>query len=201
MFSRLSRNSLWLLLARIGTQAGLALSTILLARQLGSAAFGEYAFISAIVLLGNTVTTFGTDMHLIREIAATKDESMLQPALWLQLALSAAFICAVLVVSRSLLGLSPEAEVAIRIYIFSLLPLAFFTVYTTALRAHQRMLAYSLLNLALMLAQLVAVFVLVRIRAGLVALAVLLLIVQCLAAVFSGLLSRLRLPQTGLSAD
>lgn len=193
MLSRFSRNSLWLLLARIGTQVGLALSTILLARHLGSTVFGEYAFISAIVLIGNTVTTFGTDMHLIREIAATEDDSMLQPALWLQLALSVAFIGAVVLLSGSLSGLSPEAVVATRIYSLSLIPLAFFTVYTTALRARQRMLAYFLLNLALMLAQLTAVLVLIWFRAGLVTLASLLVIVQCFAAVVSGLLSRLRL--------
>ncbi|MBI5715893.1 MAG: oligosaccharide flippase family protein [Chloroflexi bacterium] len=82
---RVSKNSLWLLIARLGSQAALALFTILIARQLGSAVFGEYAFITAIVFIGNMATTFGTDMILIRDIAARRDYSRLAPSLNIQL--------------------------------------------------------------------------------------------------------------------
>jgi len=193
MSSRLSRNSLWLLLARLGTQVGLALFTILLARELGTSAFGDYAFVAAVVLVGNTLTTFGTDMYLIREIAASNDETLLVPALLLQLILSALFIALVSTLSGMLHALPSDAIVAMRIYTFSMIPLAFFTVYTTALRGRQRMLAYSLLNLALIGLQLAAIIVLILSRGNLVFLAWLLLLVQCLAAFIAARFARVQL--------
>lgn len=56
------------------------ISNLLLARYLGSSGFGEYAFISAVVLI-NALSTFGTDMVLIRNIASTNDYSDLPVAL------------------------------------------------------------------------------------------------------------------------
>ncbi len=201
MLSRLSRNSVWLLAARFGAQAGLALFTILLARHLGSHAFGEYAFISAVVVVGNTVTTFGTDMFLIREIAAAEDASLLPAALWLQLILSAVFIALALPISGFLGNLGADAVLAMRIYSLSLLPLAFFTVYTTALRGRQRMLAYALLNLALIALQLASIFTLIWLRGGLVDLAILLLLVQCLGAAVAARIARVRLVRLPLPAS
>src|SRR5690348_10935688 len=90
--ARLGRNSLWLLAARIGTQGLAVLFTVLLARRLGANGFGEYAFMAAVIFIGNTLTTFGTDMLLIRDIAARDDFSRLPAALFLQLALSVLFI-------------------------------------------------------------------------------------------------------------
>ena len=58
MISRLQRNSLHLLLARITTQALSILFIALLARRLGVADFGQFTFIAAIILLGNTFTNF-----------------------------------------------------------------------------------------------------------------------------------------------
>ena len=51
----------------------MALFTILLARSLGASGFGGYAFMASVVVIGNVLTTFGTDMHLIREIAVTEE--------------------------------------------------------------------------------------------------------------------------------
>ncbi len=57
--------------ARIGAQASLVIVTLyLLARAFSVKGFGEYAFISALILIANVLTTFGSDMYLIREIAA-----------------------------------------------------------------------------------------------------------------------------------
>ena len=193
MFSQLSRNSLWLFLARLGTQVGLVLFTVILARELGTQAFGEYAFMAAVVLIGNTLTTFGTDMYLIREIAASADDSLLGPALTLQLLLSALFIVLIFIASWFLPRLGSEAIVAMRIYSLSMIPLAFFTVYTITLRAHQRMLAYSLLNMAIITLQVAAILVLVSLHGGLVGLALLLLLAQCLAALIAASLAHLRL--------
>ncbi len=194
MFSLLSRNSFWLLLARLGTQAGMALFTILLARQIGSTAFGEYAFIAAVVVIGNTLTTFGTDMLLIREIAALNDLPRLFPALVLQLAFSVLFIIVVFIASLSLPNQSPEAASALRIYSLSLLPLAFFTVFTTALRGKQHMGPYALINLALMVLQVAAVLWLIWMHGDLIALAIMLSSVQVIGGLLAGALCSIKIP-------
>lgn len=187
MLSRLSLNSLWLLLARVGGQLGLAVSTVILARGLGSVAFGEYAFIVSVVFVGNILTTFGTDMLLIREIAATEDLSDLRPALLIQLVLSGAFIGVAVLGTLLLPARDPAVPVSLRVYSLSLVPLAFFTVYTTALRGRQQMLAYGMLNVAIALLQvLVSLWVLWQ-HGNLIELAVLLLLVQVVAALLAGL--------------
>ncbi len=186
--TQLSLNSLWLLLSRLGTQLGMALFTILLARDLGSAGFGQYAFIASVIVVGNVLTTFGTDMLLIREIAATGKLAGLSAALVLQLALSVPFVAIVFAAGSQLGALQPEAQTALRIYSLSMAPLAFFTVFTTALRGRQHMLSYAMLNLALMLMQLAAAGWLLSSRGGLAELAMLLLAVQVAAAVLAGAL-------------
>ena len=175
----------------------MALFTILLARGLGSAAFGEYAFMASVIVVGNVLTTFGTDMLLIREIAATGSLGGLRPALWLQLGLSAPFIGLVFIASVIVRSPDPAAASALRIYSLSMLPLAFYTVFTTALRGRQHMLGYALLNLGLMLLQLAAAVWLLWTHGGLIQLAVLLLSVQIAAAVIAGLLCLILLPDFG----
>ncbi len=183
----LARHSVWLFGARLATQAGMAVFTILVARRLGSAAFGEYAFIASILVIGNLLTTFGTDMHLIREIAARGDLRPLAPALALQIALSTIFVVGIFVLTPFL---PLESRAALRIYSFSLFPLAFFTVFTTALRGTQHMGAFTLLNLLLALLQ---TAVAVLFNGTLVTLAWLLLLTQILAAVFGGIVCALTL--------
>ena len=197
MVSRLSMNSLWLLISRVGTQLGFALFTILLARGLGSAVFGEYAFMASIIVVGNVLTTFGTDMLLIREIAATDDLSHLSAALWIQLVLSLLFIGAVFVTLPYLPAQDTVPVAAVRMYSLSMLPLAFYTVFTTALRGRQHMQAYSALNLMLMLLQLLAALWLLWKHGDLLLLATLLLMVQVVAAGLAGILCTVRLRDFG----
>ena len=68
--------------------------TILVARYLGDAGLGQYAFIAAVMFVGNVISTFGMDTLLIREIAARRsaDTPTLTAALLIQLALSLLFI-------------------------------------------------------------------------------------------------------------
>ena len=66
---RLGFNSIWMSLSRLGAQGLGVAFIVLLGRGLGSAGFGEYAFLAAVLTTGNALTTFGTDMHLIRQIA------------------------------------------------------------------------------------------------------------------------------------
>ncbi len=183
---RLGRNSLWLLGARIGTQGLAVLFTILLARHLGSTGFGEYAFIAAAIYIGNSLTTFGTDMLLIREIAARNSLSRLPSALVVQLVLSAVFIGAVWWGGPSLPNQRPGALLALQVYSLALIPLAFYTIFTTALRGRQLMDSFTLLNLGVSGLQVAAVWWFTRQAGDLVLLAGWLLSAQVLAALLAG---------------
>ncbi len=186
--SRLASNSLWLAAARFGTQAAMVVFTILLARRLGSAGFGEYAFIAAALAFANIVSSFGTDMLLIREIAADGRLAGLAEALLIQVLLSALLVLAAWSGAGRLPNQSPQAVQALKIYSLSLFPLAFFTVFTSALRGMQRMNAYAVLNLSSAMIQLVVVAAFFRNGQGLVPLAFLLLAVQVAVTLLAGAL-------------
>src|SRR5574341_2494220 len=184
--SRLTKNSLWMILSRSIAQGLAVVFTILLARRLGSADFGAYAFIAAIIFVANALTTFGTDMLLIREIAARDDLSGLPLALFAQLVLSLIFIAAVWLFGMWIPNQNSETIFALRIYCLALIPLAFFTVFTTALRGKQFMDAYALLNIIISALQVVAVLILRE--KNLILLSSFLLSTQIAAALFAGLL-------------
>jgi O-antigen/teichoic acid export membrane protein len=179
----LGKNIFWTVLSRFGAQIVSVISNLLLARYLGSARFGEYAFISAIVLIGNALSTFGVDMVLIRKISAAQDYSDLPAALVIQLLISFVFIAGVFMISPFL-----PAGNSLRIYIFSLIPLSFFTVFTIALRGAQHMGSFSLLHFSVAVFQMIAIFILLIIKAEVVQLVALLLGVQFLGAVLGFIL-------------
>ncbi len=162
--------------------------TILLARQLGSRGFGEYAFISATIYLGSALTTFGTDMLIIRQIAGQNDYSSLPAALVLQLALSALFIGVVFLAGPLFPNQGQEAVAALQLYSLSLFPLAFFSVFTTALRGVQKMSGYMALNLASAFLQVAAAWLAVRLAGNVIMVVEFLLVVQVLSAVLAGIL-------------
>jgi len=191
---RLGRNVLWLVFSRFGTQALAVLFTIVVARRLGSIGFGEYAFIAAAIFLGNALTTFGTDMLLIREIAARDDLSRLPAALVIQLGLSGIFIAAVLLVAPVLPNQSPAVVAGLKIYSFALLPLAFFSVFTTALRGKQLMDAYTVLNLAVNLLPAGAAYLFLHAGSSVVPLAFMLLLVQVVGAGIAGWICTVQIP-------
>ena len=94
-------SSLWLLAARLAGQALGLLFTAAIARSLGQAGLGQFAFISAVVLIGNAATTFGLDTLLIRDVAAARaapDETTssvsqtISAVLLIQLTLAAVFV-------------------------------------------------------------------------------------------------------------
>ncbi len=191
--SHLGVNSAWMLLSRLGAQGLAVLFTLLLARQLGSRGFGEYAFIAAAIYLGNALTTFGTDMLIIRRIAGQQDFSSLPAALILQLALSVFFIGVVFLAAPIFPGQSPEAITGLQIYSLSLIPLAFFSVFTTALRGAQSMSFYMGLNLASALLQVAAAWLATRLGGSVVQVVSFLLIVQVLTAALAGILCSLKI--------
>jgi O-antigen/teichoic acid export membrane protein len=179
--TRLGRNILWLVFSRFGTQASAVLFTVVVARRLGSSGFGEYAFIAAAIFLGNALTTFGTDMLLIREIAASADLSRLPAAV-------------VLLVGPILPNQSPAVVAGLEIYSFALLPLAFFSVFTTALRGKQLMDAYTVLNLAVNLLPAAAAWLFLHAGSSVVSLALMLLIVQVAGAGIAGWICTAQIP-------
>lgn len=194
IFARLARNSLWLLMARIGAQICAVLVTSLLARRLSVAEFGEYSFMAAVILVGNVLTTFGSDMVLIREIAADSRLSSLSPALILQLTLSILFIMLVFWASPYLPNQTSASILALRIYSFALIPLAFFTIFTSVLRGAQKMSSYAWLNLLLALFQVALIWALIQRSAGIVLLAYSLLSVQTAGTILAGFLCRGHFP-------
>lgn len=184
---RLARNSMWLLISRFGALGSMALVTFLLAQRLGTAGFGEYAFIATAIMIGNTLTTFGSDMLLIREIAAKSEFSQLSPVLTLQLILSVFFIGGVMLFASHLPNQAPESILALQVYSVALIPLAFFTVFTSALRGAQKMMAYAWLNLVIPVVQVSAIAIFIQRVTDIVTLAYLLLIIQTIGAILGGL--------------
>lgn len=189
--ARLGKNALWMIFSRFGAQGLTVIFTILLARRLGIEGFGAYAFVAAMIFAANALTTFGTDMLLIREIAAKDDLSRLPSALIVQLVLSSLFIAAVWIFSSWIPNQSSETVAALKIYCLALIPLSFFTIFTTALRGIQRMDIYSLLNLIVSVLQ-VGIALLPNIN--IVRLSALLLSIQIIAAVFASFVCAVTVP-------
>lgn len=148
MLSSLHRNSLWLLLARLTAQGLAILFLAVIARRLGVDSFGQFAFIAAVVLIGNTFTNFGTDTYIIRELArAGRVTSLPATVLGLQLFLSALWFIATLLL---------RSHPPLALYSLVLFPLTVFSITTATLRAFERMDLVWTLSLANGILQLVA---------------------------------------------
>jgi O-antigen/teichoic acid export membrane protein len=80
------------------------------------------------------------------------------------------------------------------IYSLSLIPLAFFTVYTAVLRAHERMDVYLLISAVLAVTQLIGVWAILHAERSLLALVMVLDGVQLLAAIVAALACHHTLP-------
>jgi O-antigen/teichoic acid export membrane protein len=190
--SRVGVNAAWLAAARLVSQAASAMLAILVARRLGQAGLGAYAFFSAVVLTGNVLTTYGTDTLLIRELARSRDprSPRLAAALWVQIGLSALFAAGVWLLADRLPNQSSESILALKIFSLALIPLAFYSVFSAALRAWERMELFSLANLAAAGAQIAGAGLALLWWKNLAALALALLASQTLGALAAGLLCR-----------
>jgi O-antigen/teichoic acid export membrane protein len=198
---RVAINSLWLILGRAGSQVFSIIFTILVARYLGEAGLGQYAFLTSIIFIGNVISTFGMDTLLIREVAGrlSVDSFSLGPALWVQLILSAILISLIFLLGGRLPGQASPTTLALRIFSFSLIPFAFFTVFSAVLRAYERMDLYLVANLATSALQTAGIFILLHIQPQLIGVAWAFLLAQiCGAAVAAGLCYQF-LPQTRIS--
>jgi O-antigen/teichoic acid export membrane protein len=146
--SSIRRNSTYLLLSRLTAQGLTILFVALIARRLDIEAFGQFTFIAALVLIGNTFTNFGTDTYIIRETARVgKITNIIPRALGLQFFLSALWIFTTLLLTRN-----PP----LLLYSLALFPLSIFSVATASLRAFERMDLVWTLSLANGLIQLLA---------------------------------------------
>jgi len=175
---RIGRDTAWLLGGRLAAQGLVVPATVLLAGRLGLAGFGQYAFLVAVVFVANVVTTFGTDMVLIRDIAGSGRTDRWTAALGVQLALSAAAIGLIWFAAPLLPGQDAAVVAALRVYSLSLLPAALFSVCSAALRGVGRMSWYAAIGVALAAVQLGAIWVFVTPGIALVSVAVVLLAVQ-----------------------
>jgi O-antigen/teichoic acid export membrane protein len=148
LLARLSLNSFWLLAARVLSQALAVLFTLAVARALGEAEFGRFAFISTVVFIGNVFSSYGLDTMIIRETALARgagDERIrhtIHAALMLQLLLSLLYICVVWSLGSRLSADGAAATAPLRVAILSLVPLAFSTIFSAVLRGYERMAAY-----------------------------------------------------------
>lgn len=198
--ARIALNSLWLFLARVSSQGLMLVFTVLVARYLGQTGLGQYAFVAAVVFVGNVLTTFGLDTLLIREVASRRTvlATSMTAALGIQLALSALFIGTVGLGGRWLPNKTPETALMLWLYSLSLIPLAFTTVFSASLRAYERMDLILGLNLLSAAVQVGGTWLVLGSGGGLLALIVLVLAAQIVTAVVAGGMCVRRVPDFAL---
>ncbi len=189
-------NSLWLLLARIGPQALAMVMVGAVARGLGEAGLGQYAFIAALVFIGNAFTTFGTDTLLIREVARTRglNHPTVPASLWIQLALSATWVGGVMLAGGSIPNKTPAALMALKIYNNALITITIYTVFSSLLRAYERMDWFFLLALTTATLQSTAAIWVLRVNGDLLTLVVLLVMAHWVGAGLAGIACALGIP-------
>lgn len=153
MLRQVSLNSLWILIARVSTQALGLVFVAVVARKLGVEVFGQYTVLASVVFIGNIFTTFGTDALIIRQIAQERQMTpLVSKALCLQICLSCVW-CLVVTVIGVFLDSSLDFRTALILYNLSLLPLSFYSVVSSVFRAMERMDLFMGLNLCGMLLQ------------------------------------------------
>ena len=191
---RVAKNTAWLLAGRLGSQGLAMLFAILIARRMGEVGLGQYAFITSVIFLGNLSTTFGTDMLIIRELAAKRDFSLLLASLIVQLGFSLPFIFLVFLLAPELPNQSSEAVLALQLYSLALIPLAFYSVFSSALRGVERMDSFTWLTglNGVLLFGLAWIFI--HPNTSIVVLAAILLAAQCAGAICAALLCFAQIP-------
>lgn len=203
---RIGLSSLWLLAARVFGQGLGLLFTAFLARALGEEGLGQFAFLSAVLFVGNAATTFGLDTVLLREVATARRDDDAGAAgkaatgptagavLLIQLALSAVFIAVLWLATPRLPNQTAATVPALRLVSLALVPLAFSTVYSAVLRAHERMAHYMAFTLAVAVALALGGLAVWAGSGGLMAAAVVVVLAQSGGALAAAGLARIALP-------
>ena len=200
---RVGLSSFWLLAARVGGQALGLLFTAALARALGETGLGQFAFISAVLFIGNALTTFGLDTLLIREVATARADGpgrssgvpqTISAALLIQLALSVVFVAGLWLLAPRLANQTAATLPALRIAALALFPLAFATVDSALLRAHERMAHFLAFSLATAATLALGGLALLAGGGGLTTAAVVFVVAQVVGALVAAGLARRALP-------
>lgn len=202
---RIGLSSFWLLAARILGQGLGLLFTALLARALGKEGLGQFAFLSAVLFVGNAATTFGLDTVLLREVATARRDTGAPPdtantigaVLLIQLALSGAFIALLWLVMPRLPNQTAATLPALRLVSLALVPLAFSTVYSAVLRAHERMAYYMAFTLVVATGLALGGLAIWAAGGGLTAAAAVVVLAQSAGALAAAGLARAVLPGVG----
>ena len=182
---RVGINTFWLLLGRLGSQGLMIVFTIVIARRLGEVGLGQYSLMAAVIFAANTLSTFGTDLLIIREIASTRNYSFVMPALVMQLGISLLLMSVVFITAPMLPNQSSEATVALQIYSFALFPLSVYTVLGSVLRGKERMDLFAFLSVTVMIIQVIGTLLIIQINTSIIALSLMLLGIQIIAAVLA----------------
>ena len=197
ILKQLGINSLWLLFARVLTQGLSVLFIAIVARNLGVRIFGQYTILASIVYLGNVFTTYGVDVLLIREMARERQITQLaSTALWVQIYLS--LLWCVIFLIGSFPFLTRELTVTLFLYNLSLLPLAFYTVCSSTLRAFERMDLFMGINLCGALLQVLGALMLVKTSYNLPLLCIWLVTAQVVTALVGVFLCKAYVPAFSL---
>jgi O-antigen/teichoic acid export membrane protein len=189
------RNSSWMLASRVTSQVFAAALTIIVARGLGETGLGQYAFIASLLLIANIATTFGTDTYLIREVAARPAHApeSAKAVLSVQLALSGLAILAGWIATGA--GyLPPGITQPLLVFSLSLIPLAFYSIFSALLRAREVMDQYMLVTLFSSGIQAGGAWFVIRMGGGLLGLAYLTLAASILSSILAGQLCRRMVP-------
>lgn len=138
--TRLVRNSASLLASRFIDMAAVVFTNVIMARYLGAALFGQYAFISAYVVSVAIISYFGLDNIAIRDIARYPDKARqylgaVIAARWIMSGLAVLLILAGL----PFIGLEHEFLPALALLTAAELANAFATVQTAVFRAKEQM--------------------------------------------------------------
>ncbi len=199
MLKQHSINSLWILITRIVTQGLSVVFIAIVARNLGTAVFGQFTLLASIVYVGNIFSIYGTDALLIREIAREERVTSLASAvLWVQISLAAVW-CLMAVVIAWLITASFPLRMALLLFNLSLFPQAFFSVVSSILRAMERLDLYMGLNLTNALLQVFGAFFLIGSSSDLALLCLWMTIAQMITAVIGLFLCRSNIPTFSLN--
>jgi O-antigen/teichoic acid export membrane protein len=199
--STIAKNSVWLMIGRLGSQGMALVFSIVVARRLGDVGLGQYAFMTSLMFIGNLASTFGTDMLVMREIAGRRDFSVLPGSLFVQLTISVPFIVIALFAAPSLPNQTSASIQAIQIYSFALIPMAFYSVLSALLRGLERMGSFTWLNLFSGVSLVGLTWFVIQPQSSIITVAYLLLVAQALAALAAWILSQPFFPDLNWKVD
>ncbi|MEZ4868935.1 MAG: oligosaccharide flippase family protein [Caldilineaceae bacterium] len=186
LVKRLTANTISLTTAqfvRIGMNTVLSLT---IAYQLGARGLGQYALLNAYGPVFQVIATLGIPRLLVRELASETDDA--------QSIFQAAFFChsvgslvgaLVLILLVNLLHYPSDTTLALYLVALALLPFSLASLGESALQAHEQMTLMAIQQTSGLGAQLMGSLILLYYGYGIIALAAMILVGQCVTAAVS----------------